>query len=134
MEIPLRQMFLYHCVPDFKEERTPTSNVRATLHLEVGPIHYVRASPPVGGNRHANGGWAGAKSGARSRVPATPPHQRHSGSWLPAPCKPKSGSRLPQTLISALSVQLPRKPAARELFWSFHWELFLIFGHGRMEG
>ena len=33
----------------------------------------LRASPPVGCNGHANGGWAGAKYGARSRVPATPP-------------------------------------------------------------
>jgi hypothetical protein len=32
-----------------------------------------------------------------------PPHRRHSGSRLPAPCKPKLGSRLPQTLNSAMS-------------------------------
>jgi hypothetical protein len=44
-----------------------------------------RASPPVGCNGHANGGWAGAKSGARSRVPATPPPKTLR---LPAPCTP----------------------------------------------
>ena len=33
----------------------------------------LRASPPVGTNGHANGVWACAKLGARSRVPASPP-------------------------------------------------------------
>ena len=63
------------------------------LREDVGAI---RASPPVGCNGHANDGWAGAKSGARSWVPATPPPKTLRAN-------PNLGSRLPQTLISALS-------------------------------
>ena len=83
--------------------------------INVTPI---RASPPVGCNGHANGGWAGAKSGARSRVPVTPTPKTLR---LPAPCTAKSGSRLPQTLISALSVCVPREPAGIFLFAVKNW-------------
>ena len=59
---------------------------------------WLTASPPIGCNGHAKGGWAGAKSGARLRVPATP-HRSHSCSRLPE--NPKFGTKHCLSLLGA---------------------------------